>query len=244
MTASSSGMAGWAFWLAVSGAVFVVVGPVLHRVGVLPLGPALLAVPLGVVLSLVALWLSVIVLVGGRPTPAGRGLVVGAVVASAVTGLLPVILVLPGLRAPAIHDITTDTSTPPQFDAIVALRADEPNSLEYGGSDIATMQHEGYPDLETLVVALPPAQVVEQARDVATAMGWEIVAADGPAGRLEASDTTFWFGFTDDIVLRARAVTGGTEVDVRSVSRVGVSDLGANARRIRMFLERFAAASS
>ena len=244
MTASSSGMAGWAFWLAVSGAVFVVVGPVLHRVGVLPLGPALLAVPLGVVLSLVALWLSVIVLVGGRPTPAGRGLVVGAVVASAVTGLLPVILVLPGLTAPAIHDITTDTSTPPQFDAIVALRADEPNSLEYGGSDIATMQHEGYPDLETLVVALPPAQVVEQARDVATAMGWEIVAADGPAGRLEASDTTFWFGFTDDIVLRARAVTGGTEVDVRSVSRVGVSDLGANARRIRMFLERFAAASS
>ena len=84
MTASSGGMAGWAFWLAVSGAVFVVVGPVLHRVGVLPLGPALLAVPLGVVLSLVALLLSVIVLGGGRPTPAGRGLVVGAVVASAV----------------------------------------------------------------------------------------------------------------------------------------------------------------
>jgi len=106
------------------------------------------------------------------------------------------------------------------------------------------MQHEGYPDLETLVVGLPPAQVVEQARDVATAMGWEIVAADGPAGRLEASDTTFWFGFTDDIVVRARAVTGGTEVDVRSVSRVGVGDLGANARRIRTFLERLAAASS
>ena len=244
MTASSSGMAGWAFWLAVSGAVFVVVGPVLHRVGVLRLGPALLAVPLGILLSLVALLLSVIVLVGSRPTPAGRGLIVGAAVASAVTGLFPVILALPGLRAPAIHDITTDTSTPPQFDAIVALRADAPNSLEYGGSDIATMQHEGYPDLETLVVALPPAQVVEQARDVATAMGWEIVAADGPAGRLEASDTTFWFGFTDDIVVRARAVTGGTEVDVRSVSRVGVGDLGANARRIRTFLERLAAASS
>ncbi len=244
MTAPSGGMAGWAFWLAVSGAVLVVVGPVLHRVGVLPLGPALLAVPLGILLSLVALLLSVIVLVGGRPTPAGRRLVVGAAVASAVTGLFPVILALPGLRAPAIHDITTDTSTPPQFDAIVALRADAPNSLEYGGADLATMQHESYPDLETLVVGLPPAQVVEQARDVATVMGWEIVAADGPAGRLEASDTTFWFGFTDDIVVRARAVTGGTEVDVRSVSRVGVGDLGANARRIRTFLERLAAASS
>ncbi len=242
--APSGRMAGWAVWLAVSGAVLVVVGPVLHRVGVLPLGPALLAVPLGILLSLVALLLAVIVLVGGRPTPAGRGLVLGAAVASALTGLLPVILALPGLRAPAIHDITTDTSTPPQFDAIVALRVDAPNSLEYGGADIATMQREGYPDLETLVVGLPPEQLVERAREVATDMGWEIVADDGPAGRLEASDTTFWFGFTDDIVVRARAVTSGTEVDVRSVSRVGMGDLGANARRIQTFLERLAAASS
>ena len=75
-------------------------------------------------------------------------------------------------------------------------------------------------------------------------MGWQIVAADASAGRLEASDTTFWFGFTDDIVVRARETAGGTEVDVRSVSRVGVGDLGANARRIRVFLERLAAASS
>ena len=244
MTAPSGGTARWVLRLAVSGAVLVVVAPVLHRVGVLPLGPALLAVPLGIVLSLVALLLSVIVLVGGRPTPTGRGLVVGAAVASAVTGLLPVILALPGLRAPAIHDITTDTSTPPQFDAIVPLRADAPNSLEYGGADIATMQGEGYPDLDTLIVDVPPEQLVDQARDVATAMGWEIVAVDRQAGRIEASDTTFWFGFTDDIVLRARAVAGGTEVDVRSVSRVGVSDLGANAKRIQNFLERLAAASS
>ncbi|HIE94334.1 MAG TPA: DUF1499 domain-containing protein, partial [Acidobacteria bacterium] len=121
---------------------------------------------------------------------------------------------------------------------------DAPNSLEYGGADIATMQGEGYPDLDTLIVDVPPEQLVDQARDVATAMGWEIVAVDRQAGRLEASDTTFWFGFTDDIVVRARAVTSGTEVDVRSVSRVGMGDLGANARRIQTFLERLAAASS
>ncbi len=237
-------MAGWAFRLAVAGGVLVVVAPVLHRVGVLPLGPALLAVPLGILLSLVALLLAVIVLVGRRPMPAGRAFVVGAAVAAAVTGLLPVILALPGLQAPAIHDITTDTTTPPQFEAVVALRADAPNSLEYGGAELAASQREGYPDLETLVVGMTPAQLVEQARDVATAMGWEIVAADAEAGRLEASDTTFWFGFTDDIVVRARAVAGGTEVDVRSVSRVGVSDLGANAKRIRTFLERLEAAGS
>jgi uncharacterized protein (DUF1499 family) len=244
MAGSSGGMAGWAVWMAVVGAALVVVAPVLHRLGVLPLGPALLAVPVGILISLAALLLAVIVLVGGRPMPAGRNVVMGAALASAVTGLLPVVLALPGLRAPAIHDITTDTATPPEFDAVVALRADAPNSLEYGGAEVAAMQQEGYPDLDTLVVGAPPAQVVDHARDVATDMGWQVVAADGAAGRLEASDTTFWFGFTDDIVIRARAVAGGTEVDVRSVSRVGVGDLGANAKRIQTFLERLAAASS
>lgn len=237
-------MAVWAVWMAAVGGALVVVGPVLHRLGVVPLGPALLAVPVGILFSLVALLLAMLVLLGGRPMPAGRQVVIGAALASAVTGLLPVVLALPGLRAPAIHDITTDTATPPEFDAVVALRANAPNSLEYGGAELAARQQEGYPDLETLVVGVPPAQVVDDARGVATDMGWQVVAADAAAGRLEASDTTFWFGFTDDIVVRVRAVAGGSEVDVRSVSRVGVGDLGANAKRIRTFLERLAAASS
>ncbi|MDE0828604.1 MAG: DUF1499 domain-containing protein [Vicinamibacterales bacterium] len=244
MVGSSGGMASWACWMAAIGAALVVVAPVLHRVGVLPLGPALLAVPVGILVSLSALLLAAMVLIGGRPMPAGRAVVLGAALASAVTGLLPVMLALPGLRAPAIHDITTDTDSPPQFEAVVALRANALNSLEYGGAEVAAMQQEGYPDLDTLVVGIAPAQLVDHARDVATDMGWEIVAADASAGRLEASDTTFWFGFTDDIVVRARSTAGGTEVDVRSVSRVGVGDLGANARRIRVLLERLAAASS
>ena len=81
-------MAGWAVWLALAGGVLVVVAPVLHRVSVLPLGPALLAVPVGILISLVALLLSVTVLVGGRPMPAGRGRVLGAATFSALTGLL------------------------------------------------------------------------------------------------------------------------------------------------------------
>lgn len=237
-------MANWACWMAATGAALVVVAPVLHRVGVLPLGPALLAVPVGILVSLIALLLAALVLIGGRPTPSGRTVVLGAGLAAALTGLLPVILALPGLRAPAIHDITTDTDAPPQFEAVVALRADAPNSHEYGGPEVAALQREGYPDLDTLVVGLAPAQLVEHARDVAADMGWQVVDVDASAGRLEASDTTFWFGFTDDIVVRARAVAGGTEVDVRSVSRVGVGDLGANAQRVRTFLERLAAASS
>ncbi len=234
-------MAGWAVWLALAGGVLVVVAPVLHRVSVLPLGPALLAVPVGILISLVALLLSVTVLVGGRPMPAGRGRVLGAATVSALTGLVPILLVLPGLRAPAIHDITTDLDTPPRFDAVVPLRAGASNSLEHGGATVADAQREAYPDVETLVLSRPLAQVVEQAREVAVAMGWEVVAADAEAGRVEATDTTGWFGFKDDVVVRVRGTDGGSVVDVRSVSRVGVGDLGANAARIRAFLERLAA---
>ncbi|MDP7339315.1 MAG: DUF1499 domain-containing protein [Vicinamibacterales bacterium] len=234
-------MAGWAVWLALAGGVLVVVAPVLHRVSVLPLGPALLAVPVGILISLVALLLSVTVLVGGRPMPAGRGRVLGAATFSALTGLVPILLVLPGLRAPAIHDITTDLDTPPRFDAVVPLRAGASNSLEHGGATVADAQREAYPDVETLVLSRPLAQVVEQAREVAVAMGWEVVAADAEAGRVEATDTTGWFGFKDDVVVRVRGTDGGSVVDVRSVSRVGVGDLGANAARIRAFLERLAA---
>jgi uncharacterized protein (DUF1499 family) len=70
-------------------------------------------------------------------------------------------------------------------------------------------------------------------------MGWEIAEADAAAGRIEATDTTFWFGFKDDVVIRIRpAEDGGSIVDIRSKSRVGMSDVGANAARIRAFRDR------
>jgi uncharacterized protein (DUF1499 family) len=68
-------------------------------------------------------------------------------------------------------------------------------------------------------------------------MGWEIVAADPATGRIEATATTFWYGFKDDVVVRVGAGNGGSVIDVRSKSRVGRSDLGANASRIRTYLE-------
>ena len=69
-------------------------------------------------------------------------------------------------------------------------------------------------------------------------MGWEIVASDPAQGRIEATATTFWFGFKDDIVVRLAAEGTGSRVDVRSLSRIGSSDVGANAQRIRAYLEK------
>jgi len=94
-----------------------------------------------------------------------------------------------------------------------------------------------------LLLPMPAAQAFTAAVQTAEALGWEVVAADPVAGRLEATDTTFWFGFKDDIVVRIRSQPDGSRVDVRSVSRVGRSDVGTNARRIREFLRRLGPSS-
>jgi uncharacterized protein (DUF1499 family) len=141
-------------------------------------------------------------------------------------------------RVPAIHDISTDTDDPPRFDAVLPLRKEEPNAADYGGPEIARQQHAAYPDVRPLLLRIPSHQAFTQALHAAEAMGWEIVAADPVEGRLEATDTTFWFGFKDDIVVRVQAQPDGSRVDVRSVSRVGKSDVGTNARRIREYLRR------
>jgi uncharacterized protein (DUF1499 family) len=146
-------------------------------------------------------------------------------------------------RVPPIHDITTDLESPPPFEAILPLRAEASNPAVYGGDSIAAQQREGYPELGPLVLETSSAEVFHLALETARDMGWEMVDSDPNEGRIEATDTTFWFGFKDDIVVRvAEAAEGGTRVDVRSVSRVGRSDVGTNAARIDEFLERLAAA--
>jgi uncharacterized protein (DUF1499 family) len=150
-------------------------------------------------------------------------------------------MVRAGAATPLIHDITTDTDNPPPFVALQPQRATSKNGAAYGGPGVATQQKRGYPDLAPLALALPPEQAFGRVEATARAMGWRIVAAVPADGRLEASDTTRWFGFTDDIVVRVKAAPRGSVIDVRSASRVGRSDLGVNARRIRAFLAALSA---
>jgi len=140
---------------------------------------------------------------------------------------------------PPIHDITTDIVKPPQFVAILPLRKDAPNSAVYGGPEIALKQRAAYPDVQTLIINAPGPQAFEQALAAARAMGWQIVAAEPREGRIEATDSTLWFGFKDDIVVRVTTADKHRSlVDVRSESRVGRSDVGVNAKRIRAYLRR------
>lgn len=166
-------------------------------------------------------------------TPALVGLVIG----SGVLGLM--------LRwkhnldsVPYIHDITTDTENPPRFVAVLPLRAGAENAAEYGGAELAKQQKVGYPNLKPGSMSSPPATAFPKALQAARDMGWEIVASDPQSLRIEATDTTCWFGFKDDVVVRLTPAPIGSRIDVRSVSRVGKSDVGTNARRINAYLAR------
>jgi uncharacterized protein (DUF1499 family) len=134
---------------------------------------------------------------------------------------------------PPINDIATDTANPPAF-----MTA----KLGYPGEPFARQQRAAYPDIQPIVIALPPKDAFEKALRTAEAMDWEVVGRDAKAGTIEAVDTTRWFGFKDDIAIRVRAEGTGSpplsRVDVRSKSRVGRGDMGTNARRIRAYLER------
>jgi uncharacterized protein (DUF1499 family) len=120
--------------------------------------------------------------------------------------------------------------------AILPLRDGAVNPVDYGGPDVAAKQQKAFPDIVPLTLNLPPDRAFDRALAAARKMGWDLVASDPAGGRIEATDTTFWFGFKDDIVIRVTPQPNGSRVDVRSLSRVGVGDIGANASRIRKYL--------
>lgn len=187
-------------------------------------------------LSLLGLGLAI---AGRRSGPRGRALLLGALglVIGLVVAWIPWSWKQRAESVPPIHDITTDLADPPAFEAILPLRRDAPNPSEYGGDSIAAQQREGYPDLGPLTLDTPPDAAFLRALEAVRDMGWEIVESDPDRGRIEATATTPWFGFKDDVVVRVRSAPEGSRVDVRSVSRVGRSDVGTNARRIRDYLE-------
>lgn len=152
---------------------------------------------------------------------------------------VPLAMLQQARSVPPIHDITTDPEDPPAFEAILPLRADAPNPTEYPGQPVADQQRAAYPGIQPIEVAVPPDVAFEVALAAVESLGWTIVARDLARGRIEASDTTFWFGFVDDVVIRVRPQGVGSRIDLRSVSRVGVSDLGKNAERIQSFVSAF-----
>lgn len=141
-------------------------------------------------------------------------------------------------RAAPINDITTDTANPPRYVDIAPLRAGAPVTLDYGGEATAAQQRKAYPDIAPVHLNVSRDQAFERALAAAKALGWTLVGTDPVEGRIEATESTPFMGFTDDIVVRVQTEGSGSRVDLRSHSRVGRGDFGTNAKRVRAFLKR------
>lgn len=137
---------------------------------------------------------------------------------------------------PPINDITTDPADPPTYSAVLAARAAENSNPVAYDAKTAALQKKAYPDIAPVILPVPPAAAFKKALDAAKAKGWTIDAADPTTGHIEASQSSFWFGFTDDIAIRVAADDGGSRIDIRSHSRHGRGDFGVNAARIRGYI--------
>ena len=214
-----------------------------------PLGYAPIALLAGAVLALIGLVLAFAV------TPRrGR-------LTALVALLIPAALIGWGVNLqktikdiPPLHDISTDLADPPGFskevlDARAKVAGGNPLELQtgvippspnfpaYANRKVVEVHAEAYGDLKPMISDVSPTDIVQIVTDAATAQGWKVTRTDAVAGVIEAQVTSFWFGFVDDISIRIRPLPDGTGsvIDVRSVSRVGLSDLGANAKRVRAF---------
>jgi uncharacterized protein (DUF1499 family) len=188
---------------------------------------------LAVVLGVLGLWLS-------RPVSGGEGrgrATVGLGLGFTLVAITAIAALSAG-RVPTINDISTDLENPPVFPEAASLAADAGRDLSYPGEVFARQQRAGYPDLAPIRLQRSPTQTFRDARRVATELGWEVIREDAEGGILQAIDVTRIFRFVDDIVIRIRPEQAGCVVDLRSRSREGRGDLGANADRIRAFRDR------
>ncbi len=191
---------------------------------------ALLVTALLSVVALVMLLLSFGVISADVRSSSAAAFAVGA-----VPLVLVILLVGAGFKVPKIHDISTDLNDPLHFVHAKTLRTASENSLEIPSLKVMDLQRSHYVALAPLSTADTAATTYEKALQIAADLGWQVVYKSPETFTFEASESTALFGFVDDVVVRVRETDSGSVIDLRSVSRVGVSDLGANAKRIERF---------
>ena len=194
----------------------------------------------GILVALIcAVWgIAALIFLRGKDRDQGRASFGYGTILSALVLAFMFAQFMDASRLPPIHDISTDRQDPPEFDHLIAVRGTTSNDLTYTEDD-GLQQALAYPGINTLRTERDLNGSFDRVLAVVETMGWEVVNIDRGAGVVESTATTFWFGFKDDVVIRLRHDNGMTVIDLRSVSRVGMSDLGANANRIAHFLEEF-----
>jgi len=233
--------------LALAAAVMLALGPLGWRAGWwhYRVGFSTL-MPWAAYCGLAAIAVALAALVIGRRVNTARQMVIGivALTIGAAVAYLPWQYYQMRGTDPSIHDVTTDWDNPPQFRAVLKLRqAEEANPVAYEGAKVSDQQRRAYSDIAPLMLDLAPGEAFTRALSTAEQLGWTIVATDLESGRIEASQKSRWFGFTDDVVIRVAPAESGSRVDIRSVSRMGRGDFGVNATRVRAYLAALRTAS-
>ncbi|HKJ45589.1 MAG TPA: DUF1499 domain-containing protein [Balneolales bacterium] len=217
-----------------------------YRANIWGLGPAFKLLKWGAYIGFFGVLVGIIGVYFSRPSKNIKGLsysVIGLLLSIAVSGTA-LFFYHRATSVPPIHDISTDTVNPPQFEAVLPMRAHWPNKSTYAGPKTAALQHRFYPDIKPVMLPVQPGVAYHRSLEAAKEMSWwKIQAADSLTGHIEATSTIPWFGFKDDVVIRIDTTAEGSRVDVRSTSRIGVSDIGENARRIRSYVARLKAVS-
>lgn len=226
-------MSSVALYVSCVAAAGIALAPALAYFGVLPPLAAFRLWLASALPGLVALALAFLAIVLRKGSTA-------AAVTALVLGLVPLLvagsLVLKSRRVPLVNDVTTDLEDPPRFVQAKEIPANRGRSLEYPEKYKSRVRR-GYGDLTPVVRDGTPAQLLERAVAAAKEMGWTVTAVE--ADRFEAVVKSTVWRFEDDVVGRVREVSPGkARLDIRSRSRVGNSDLGANAARIRALAAR------
>lgn len=243
-------LARWGAGIIVIGLILVLFSGPFNRLGVTGFIVPLLALAVGGLLLLIGLLLAVIgfLVANSRSLSFNKSRVALAIAAALLVGGYLVNTFVSTRGVPTLHEISTDLESPPAFVAIAEIRARNPtlNPTEYVSEldirgtklNVPDAQRKAFPDIQPILLAETPDQSFAKIEKAVDDMGWEKVAAVPVDGRIEATDSTRFFGFKDDVVVRIRPEGTGSRVDIRSKSRVGLGDAGANARRVRALMAR------
>jgi uncharacterized protein (DUF1499 family) len=235
-----SRLAVWSRRLAVFSLAVAALAIIIERADLLEIVPVLVTFGAALVLAFIAILVAfaafVALWINGGP---GFAQAITAVLIGVALLGYPGYLAYKGYSLPALRDVTTDPIDPPRFEVVARLRP--PNSSVYPGLATAELQKETWPDIEPLMVAVPPKAAFDSAMAIITKRKWRIVDARAPApnrdGHIEAIARSPIMGFRDDVVVRIRQTREGTRVDVRSASRYGTADFGANATRVTALID-------
>ncbi len=224
---------------AVLTALLIVVSAVGTRAGVWHFATGFQIMAIGMSLGLFVLMMGIAALISARQREY-KPLSLLAMILLVAALALPLSGLYQATKVPEIHDISTDLDNPPAFVAAAALRQADENSAIHAGAGLAETQRNAYPDITPAYLPLAAAAAFDKALAAAQAMGWEIIAAEPTEGRIEAVATSRWFAFKDDVVIRVQQDGPVSRIDMRSMSRIGSSDLGVNAQRIRDYKTQLA----